>query len=142
MGVKRLAGAYLAVVGAAVAIHFVLDPLLYEWESGEGVPAAWIALDWLMGVGLAIALYATFIAKRGADRGSDLRAYLVANTQFFVAAGLTLLFLWNAFQISWSAGDQTPDAQVWVLIDVVLPMLFVTVGMGLWSDAESEGTAP
>lgn len=136
MMVKRLAGVYLAVVGAAVAIHFVLDPLLYEWEAGEGVPTAWIVLDWLMAVGLAIALYVTFMAKRAADGDSDLRSYLVANTKFFVAVALTLLFLWNALQIEWSAGAQTPDAQVWVFIDVVLPMLFVTVGFDLLNAEE------
>ena len=137
MMVKRLAGVYLAVVGAAVAVHFVLDPLLYEWEAGEGVPTPWIVLDWLMAVGLPIALYVTFMAKRAADGESDLRAYLVANTKFFVAVAVTLLFLWNAFQIDWSAGDQTPDSQVWVFIDVVLPLLFVTLGLRLLKEEMS-----
>ena len=136
MMVKRLAGVYLAVVGAAVAVHFVLDPLLYEWEAGEGVPTPWIVLDWLMAAGLPIALYVTFMAKRAADGESELREYLVANTKFFVAVAVTLLFLWNAFQIEWSAGDQTPDSQVWVFIDVVLPMMFVTVGFELRNEAE------
>ena len=136
MMVKRLAGVYLAVVGAAVAVHFVLDPLLYEWEAGEGVPTPWIVLDWLMAAGLPIALLVTFMAKQAIDDGSDLRDYLVANVKFYVAVGITLLFLWNAFQISWSAGAQTPDAQVWVFVDVVLPMLFVTVGLDLWNEAE------
>ena len=85
MMVKRLAGVYLAVIGAAVAIHFVADPLVYEWD--DGTPTLWIVLDWLMAVGLAIALYVTFMAKQAADGGSDLREYLVANTKFFVAAG-------------------------------------------------------
>ena len=134
MMVQRLAGVYLAVIGAAVAIHFVADPLVYAWD--DGTPTTWIVLDWLMAVGLAIALYVTFMAKQAADGGSGLREYLVANTKFFVAVGLTLLFLWNAVQISWAAGEQTPDSQVWVLIDVALPMLFVTLGIGLWNEAE------
>ena len=132
---KRLAGAYLAIVGAAVAVHFVIDPLIYDMEWEDSIPPAWIALDWLMAVGLAIALWVTFEAKRAADAGSDLREYLVANVQFYVAAGLTLLFLWNAVQIDWAAGDQTPDSQVWVFIDVVLPLLFVTLGLRLWHEA-------
>ena len=133
---KRLAGAYLALVGAAVAVHFVIDPLIYDTEWEEGVPVAWIVLDWLMALGLAITLLVTFEAKRAADAGSDLREYLVANAQFYLAAGVTLLFLWNAVQIDWAAGDQTPDSQVWVLIDVVLPLLFVTLGLRLWNEAE------
>ena len=134
MMVQRLAGVYLAVIGAAVAIHFVADPLVYKWD--DGTPTPWIVLDWLMAIGLAIALYVTFMAKRDANGSSDLREYLVANAQFYVAAGLALLFVWNAVQISWAAGDQSPDSQVWVFIDVVVPMLFVTLGIRMWNEAE------
>ena len=129
--VKRLAGLYLAIVGAAVAVHFVIDPLIYEWAEGDGTPIVWIILDWLMALGLAIALWVTFEAKRAADAGSDLREYLTANAGFYVAAALALLLVWNAVQIDWAAGDQTPDGQVWVFIDVVLPLLFVTLGLRL-----------
>ena len=137
MMAKRLAGAYLAIVGAAVAVHFVLDPLIYEWPEGEGDPIVWIILDWLMAGGLAIAVPVTFMRKREADADTDLREYLTANLAFYLAAGLTLLLLWNAFQIEWSAGNQTPDAQVWVVIDVLLPMLFVTLGLRLWNEADA-----
>ena len=134
--VKRLAGLYLAIIGAAVAVHFVLDPLIYEWAEGDGTPVVWLILDWLMALGLAIALLVTFEAKRAADAGSDLREYLVANVQLYVAAALALLLAWNAVQIDWAAGDQTPDSQVWVFIDVVLPLLFVTLGLRLWNESE------
>ena len=77
--VKRLAGLYLAIVGATVAVHFVLDPLIYEWAEGDGTPVLWIILDWLMVVGLAFALLVTFEAKRGLDGGSDVREYISAN---------------------------------------------------------------
>ena len=135
--VKRLAGLYLAVVGAAVAVHFVIDPLIYEWAEGDGTPVLWIILDWLMAVGLAIALWVTFEAKRAADAGSDLREYLTANAGFYVAAALALLLVWNAVQIDWAAGNQTPDSQVWVFIDVVLPLLFVTLGLRLLKEEMS-----
>ncbi|MYI82957.1 MAG: hypothetical protein F4056_06580 [Chloroflexi bacterium] len=133
--VKRLAGLSLAIVGAAVAVHFVLDPLIYEWAEGDGTPVAWIILDWLMALGLAIALWVTFEAKRAADAGTDLREYLIANTQFYLAAALALLLVWNAVQIDWAAGDQTPDGQVWVVIDVLAPLLFVTLGLRLWNES-------
>ncbi|MYB41085.1 MAG: hypothetical protein F4X76_02635 [Chloroflexi bacterium] len=133
--VKRLAGLSLAIVGAAVAVHFVLDPLIYEWAEGDDTPIAWIILDWLMALGLAIALWVTFEAKRAADAGPDLREYLIANTQFYLAAALALLLVWNAVQIDWAAGDQTPDGQVWVVIDVLAPLLFVTLGLRLWNES-------
>ena len=133
--VRRLAGLYLAIVGAAVAVHFVIDPLIYEWAEGDGTPVLWIILDWLMAIGLAIAVLVTFEAKRGLDGGSDVREYISANAKFYVAAALTLLFLWNAVQIGWAAGDQTPDGQVWVFIDVVVPLLFVPLGIRLWNES-------
>ena len=133
--VKRLAGLSLAIVGAAVAVHFVLDPLIYEWAEGDDTPIAWIILDWLMALGLAIARWVTFEAKRAADAGPDLREYLIANTQFYLAAALALLLVWNAVQIDWAAGDQTPDGQVWVVIDVLAPLLFVTLGLRLWNES-------
>ena len=133
--VKRLAGLYLAIVGAAVAVHFVIDPLIYEWAEGDGTPVLWLILDWLMVVGLAVALLVTFEAKRGLDGGSDVREYISANIKFYVAAALMLLLLWNGVQIGWAAGDQTPDGQVWVFIDVVLPLLFVPLGIRLWNES-------
>ncbi len=133
--VRRLAGLYLAIVGAAVAIHFILDPLIYEWAENDGTPIVWIILDWLMAAGLAIALWVTFEAKRAADAGSDLREYLTANLGFYLSAALALLLVWNAVQIDWAAGDQTPDSQVWVAIDVLLPLLFVTLGLRLWNES-------
>ena len=132
---RRLAGVYLAIVGAAVAVHFVLDPLIYEWAEGDGTPVIWLVLDWLMALGLAIALVVTFEAKRAADAGADLREYLTANAAFYVAAALTLLLIWNGVQIGWAAGNQTPDFQVWVFIDVVLPLLFVSLGARLWNES-------
>ena len=131
--VKRLAGLYLAIVGAAVAVHFVLDPLIYDWA--DGTPPLWIVLDWLMVIGLAIALLVTWEAKRSADAGSDLREYLTANLSFYLSAALMLLLAWNGVQIGWAAGDQTPDGQVWVFIDVVLPLLFVPLGLRLWNES-------
>ena len=48
-----------------------------------------------------------------------------------------LLFFWNWVQVDWAAGDQRPDSQVWVFIDVVLPLIFVPLGIQLWNEAET-----
>lgn len=131
---NRLGGVYLVVVAVAVGVHFILDPMIYDWESGT--PPLWIFLDWLMAAGFAIALLATFREKRRADAGSDLREFLTANFCFYLAVGLALAFLWNAVQIGWATGDQSPDSQVWVVIDTVLPPLFAAVGIRLWRAAD------
>ncbi len=132
---KRLAGAYLAILGAAVAVLMVIDPLIFEHAPGDDNVLAWTVLNWLMAVGLPIALLVTFGAKRAADAGSDLREYLTANLKFYAAAAVALLFYWNAVQIEWAAGDQSPDGQVWTFVGVVLSLLFVTLGLRLWRGA-------
>ncbi len=129
---KRPIGLYLIAVAVAVAVHFVLDPVIYDWADGE-TPPVWLVLDALMVVGLVLAIILSCQAKRAADAMDtvDVRQYVRANVTFYVAAGLLLLTLWNIVQIDWSAGDQQPDGQVWVLIDTVLPLLFFSLGRRL-----------
>ncbi len=129
---KRPIGLYLIAVAVAVAVHFVLDPVIYDWADGE-TPPVWLVLDALMVVGLVLAIILSCQAKRAVDAMDtvDVRQYVRANVTFYVAAGLLLLTLWNIVQIDWSAGDQQPDGQVWVLIDTVLPLLFFSLGRRL-----------
>lgn len=132
---NRVLAVLFVLVGAGLAVHFVLDPVLYDWEDGQ--PVLWHVFDWARAVSLPLAVVVTFEAKRRADAGTDQRAYLAANAQFYLAAALTLLFYWNWVQVDWAAGDQTPDSQVWVFIDVVLPVVFVPLGLRLWREADS-----
>ncbi|MYD64986.1 MAG: hypothetical protein F4X26_03165 [Chloroflexi bacterium] len=132
--VKRALAVLFVLVGGGLAAHFVLDPVLYDWEGGQ--PALWHVFDWARAVSLPLAVIATFEAKRRADAGADARGYIAANVQFYLAAALTLLFYWNWVQVGWAAGEQQPDSQVWVFIDVVLPVVFVPLGLRLWREAE------
>ncbi|MXZ47018.1 MAG: hypothetical protein F4Z08_08555 [Chloroflexi bacterium] len=132
---NRLLAALFIVVGAGLAVHFVLDPVLYDWEDGQ--PALWHVFDWARAASLPLAVIVTFEAKRRGDAEADVRRYLEANVQFYLAAALTLLFYWNWVQVDWAAGDQQSDSQVWVFIDVVLPLVFVPLGLRLWREAES-----
>ena len=132
---KRLLAVLFVVVGAGLAVHFVLDPVLYDWEGGQ--PFLWHVFDWARAISLPLAVIATYEAKRRADTGSDLRTLIQANLPFYLALALTLLFYWNWVQVSWAAGDQTPDSQVFVFIDVVLPLVFVPLGIGLWREAST-----
>ncbi len=129
---RRPIGIYLIAVAVAVAIHFVLDPVIYDWADGE-TPPLWLVLDALMVIGLVLAIIVSCKAKRAADamESVDVRQYVRANVTFYVAAGLLLLTLWNIVQIDWAAGDQSPDPQVWVVIDTVLPLLFFSLGRRL-----------
>ena len=130
---KRALAVLFVLVGAGLAVHFVLDPVVYDWQGGQ--PLLWHVFDWARAVSLPLAVVVTFEAKRRADASADQRVYVAANVQFYLAAGLTLLFYWNWVQIDWAAGDQRPDSQVWVFIDVVLPVVFVPLGLRLWREA-------
>ena len=132
---NRLLGALFVLVGVGLAVHFVLDPVLYDWEGGQ--PFLWHVFDWGRAVGLPLAVIVTFDAMRRADGDDDERAHIVTSVRFYLAAALTLLFYWNWVQVDWAAGDQQPDSQVWVFIDVALPLVFVPLGLGLWNEAET-----
>lgn len=129
---KRPMGWYLVIVGVAVAVHFVIDPVIYEWADGT-TPTLWLVLDALMVAGLVMAIVASLEAKRAVDAmdSVDVRQYLTANVSFYLAVGLLLVLLWNVVQIDWAAGEQEPDGQVWVAIDTLLPLLFVSLGLRL-----------
>ena len=129
---RRPIGIYLIAVAVAVAVHFVLDPVIYDWADGE-TPPLWLVLDALIVIGLVLAIIVSCKAKRAADamESVDVRQYVRANVTFYVAAGLLLVTLWNVVQIDWAAGDQSPDPQVWVVIDTVLPLLFFSLGRRL-----------
>jgi hypothetical protein len=132
---KRLLAVLFVLVGAGLAVHFVLDPVLYDWEGGQ--PVLWHVFDWARALSLPLAVVVTFDAKRRADADADLRDYIASNVRFYGAMALMLLFYWNWVQVDWAAGDQRPDSQVWVFIDVVLPLVFVPLGIQLWNEAET-----
>ncbi len=132
---KRLLAVLFAVVGASLAVHFVLDPVLYDWEGGQ--PVLWHVFDWARAVSLPLAVIVTYEAKRRSDAQAGVRELIEANLQFYLALALTLLFYWNWVQVNWAAGDQTPDSQVFVFIDVVLPLVFVPLGLRLWNESSS-----
>ena len=84
MDKNRLIGLYLAVVGAAVAVQFVLYPLY-----GHGTDAGttiWLALDWFMALGLLLALYTTN-QRRMTERGDGNASCSSAVTSSGAPAG-------------------------------------------------------
>ena len=132
---KRLLAVLFVVVGVGLAVHFVLDPVLYDWEDGQ--PILWHVFDWARAISLPLAVIVTHEAKRRTDSGADLRTFIQANLPFYLAVALTLLFYWNWVQVGWAAGDLRPDGQVFVFIDVVLPLVFVPLGARLWREAST-----
>ncbi len=140
VAVKRAIGVYLALVALAVAAQFVAYPLYaYEGDNLDAANDTWLVLDWLMFVGLMLAVVTTFRAKQQSDAGSsaDLRRWFGANAMFYGTVLLTLAFVPNWFAAAWSEGD---DSTIWHLIDTALPVLFAVQARRLWRTTPAEPT--
>jgi hypothetical protein len=125
---NKLFGIYLAVVGAAVAVQFVLYPL-YGSNSDAGL-TIWLVLDWFMAIGLVLALVTTNQRRRMGNGNSC--CFNGADIMFYGTAILALAFFPNWFGEVFD-GHPNADAAwtIWHLIDSVLPVIFITEGRRL-----------
>ena len=137
---KRLAALYVFAVGGAIALHFLITRF-YDPEWVDASLPIWQILNPLQVIGLAIVLVVAYGRKRNLDAddasAAISREYLEANVVFYFAAALFQALLWNWFGVQW-ADPATSDNQLWVLIDVTLPLLLYSTGLRLWRDARSD----
>ena len=133
-GIKKLVGAYLVIVGVAVAVLFIVDSLL---QDSIDVVSIWQVLDILMFIGLVLALIFNYIRKRevetGDGNGSVSRPYLESNVLFYLTAGVTILFLHNWL----SQLANGADGPGWAAVDTLLPIAFGVSGCRLWREASN-----
>ena len=129
----RAVAAYLVLVAAAVAVHFIITPLYHP--GGDAPFTAWEVMNWFMAAAMLITLAASYTEKRHIDSesGADLKRYLEANTVFFAAVALFILYFWNWF--SSLSPNNVPDAQFWVVIDTTMPIIVGVAGCRLWRNA-------
>ncbi len=134
MGRDRLIGLYLTIVGIAVAAQFVLFPL-YGHSSDAGLNI-WMTLDWLMAIGLVLALVTTN-QRRQMGEGEDKSCCSVAaNVMFCGTAILALAFFPNWFGEAFTEHtNDTAAWTIWHIIDSVLPVLFIAEGRRLLKSA-------
>ncbi len=132
---KQIIGAILTIVGVAVAIHTIVEPLYHVSTEGQPYSPLWSILDKLMALAIALGLIFGYIRKKGVD-GSDAitREYLAANTLFYGLLFVGILFFWNWFNLLSSTftaiGEETVSL-VWILIDASLPLLLGAMGISL-----------
>ena len=132
---KQIIGAILTIVGVAVAIHTIVEPLYHVSTEGQPYSPLWSILDKLMALAIALGLIFGYIRKKGVD-GSDAitREYLAANTLFYGLLFVGILFFWNYFNLHSDAftaiGEETVSL-VWILIDASLPLLLGAMGISL-----------
>ena len=142
VGLKKLSAVYLIGVAVAVAVFFIVNPLLTD---AIDVTAVWQVLDVLMVVALAIALACNYDRKKvecGGDPGGAVtRRYLEVNVAFYLTAAVTILFLHNWFSLLAQGADSLDgNHQAWVIwaaVDVVLPLIVGITGCRIWRETSA-----
>lgn len=130
MGMNRLIGLYLVLVGAAVAAQFILYPL-YGPSTDAGI-TIWLTLDWFMALGLVLALYTTNQRRKAGRGDGDNGSPTGADVMFYVTAAVALAFFPNWFGEAFTEHANVDAAwTIWHLIDSVLPILFIVEGRRL-----------
>ena len=131
----RAAAAYMVLVAAAVAVHFIITPLYHP--GGDAPYTAWEVMNWFMSAGMLITLAAAYAEKRRIDGDSeaDMKGYLEANVVFYGAVAVFILYFWNWF--SSLSPNNVPDGQFWVVIDTSMPIVMGVAGCRLWRRASS-----
>ena len=128
--ILRVTAIYLILVGAAVAVHFIVNQLYDPTIEGDSVNV-WRVLDVLMLIGLAAVIACAWRCKRRADAGDGVdREYIEANVGFYFTIALTLAFLYNWFGFEFT-DPRNDNPLVWIFIDATLPVLFVSTGIRL-----------
>ena len=131
--VKILAALYLVLVGAAVAINFIVG-LFYD-PALEGTGATvWRILDPMMVAGVFIVMLLALGAKRRRDADPDNasidRQYLESNFTYYFSVVLLLVLLWNWISSEWVEPAQDMSL-LWIFIDTTVPPLLGSVGTRL-----------
>lgn len=140
-GLKRLVGAYMVLVGAAVAVFFITNAFFLDSIDVQNI---WYVLDVLMFLGLALALVFNYANKREESEsdldGTVTRRYLEATALFHLTVVVTILFLHNWLSLLALGGDSLegndPAWNIWAIVDTLLPITLGLTGCRLWSEAD------
>ena len=120
----RLCSVYLAIVGLAVAAHFIAVPLYHP--GGDEPYPIWDVLNYFTGAAILIALAGSGAVKWRTDPAgsADTVRFITSSVVFYSVLTLGILFFWN-----WRGGD---DSLIWNFIDTALPLALVAAGRQLW----------
>ena len=142
---KRISGIFLLALAVVLAVHTVVEPLYHTSSEAQPYSPLWNVLNPLMVLGLALGLFYSYDRKRQVDLESDsgpvTREFLVANIQFFGFLFVSILMLWNWFDLlspAFAAIGADTTSLVWIVIDATLPLLSGSMAMFLM---RSETTA-
>lgn len=123
----------LGLITLGVFINFVFGPL---YSDAVDVESVWSVLNWFMAFAVIVALITTFGDKKGADAsGTDAKAYIAANTAFYAAAVLAVLYFPNWINELAVGGGNEGDVALffWGLIDTLFVVLIARTSVRLWA---------
>ena len=144
MDSKRIVGIFLVVIGVAVAVHTIVEPLYHVSSEAHPYSPLWTILDPLMGLAIVLGLIVGYPRmKRASSAGPDASVTwerLAATTMFYGFLGVGILFFWSWFNTMSVSADFAPgkgenvSALVWMIIDTLLPLLLGATGVSLLRD--------
>ena len=123
----------LGLTALGVLINFVFAPF---YEDALDVESVWSVLNWFMAFAVVVALVVTYVDKKSADAdGSDARMYIAANTAFYAAAVLVVLYFSNWINELIVGGGNEGDVNLffWGLIDTLFVVLIARMSVRLWA---------
>ena len=100
MNIKSILGIILIIVGAALFVNVIIEPLLAQ--AGVEQRPIWLVVDLLVFAGLIVAFVSNYQRKRAHDAAADgsiTREYVEVNLLFWgvVAAAIWFVPIWFQF---------------------------------------------
>ena len=134
---KRTVGILFPVIGAAVALHTIIEPLYHVSTDAQPYSPAWDVLNPLMALAVVFGIAYAALRKRAVDADAEpgvTRAYLAANTLFYGFLFVGILFFWswaNYRSPGFTAVGPDAASVVWGMVDALLPLLCGAMGVAL-----------
>ncbi len=128
--VIRAAAAYLVLVAVAIPVHYFITPFYHSGDDPHF--AAWAVMNWFMAPAVIAALVVGYVGKRriDGDAAVDMKRYLEANSLFYVAVAVFIIYFWNWFNAL--SPINSPDRQFWTVLGAAMPIVLGVAGCRLW----------
>lgn len=118
------------LMAVAVLLHFVLSSF---YEDSVNVDSMWYVFNWIMAVGIVLALADIYIEKRALSE-AEMASQVWVNVALYAAVVLAILFAWNWFDDLTAGEDGQSQVRLayWAVIDVWFIVLIGTRSICLW----------
>ena len=137
--IKRAFGYIHIILGLAVAVQFLAS----EIYDGDAVAQVWDILNYFMAIGVVAALVFSYLRSRDSNKAKDPAEWVAASVMLIASVALFLLYFeqWFAWTVFKDAGDELGEARtmVWIVIDVMFPIVNIVVGGYLLRSTQSKG---